>query len=248
MAQTPLDGASYLIRGLSLITKPGIRPFVMIPLAINITVFSLLIWLGIDQFEVLMDRFLPGDESWFSWLRWLLWPLFAIAIVLIVFYTFTVIANLIAAPFNGLLAEKIEQKLGGDLPKQSGGMKQIMKDLVPALLSELRKMSYFLLRAIPLLVLFIIPGINLIAPFLWIAFSAWFLALEYGDYPMANHGLAFKAQHRRLKKARLTSLVFGGSLTLMMMVPVLNFVAMPAAVAGATVFWRERLQGLQDSI
>ena len=246
MAQTPLDGASYLIRGLSLITKPGIRPFVMIPLAINITVFSLLIWLGIDQFEVLMDRFLPDDESWLSWLRWLLWPLFAIAIVLIVFYTFTVIANLIAAPFNGLLAEKVEQKLGGEMPKQSGGMKQIMKDLVPALLSELRKMSYFLLRAIPLLILFIIPGINLIAPFLWIAFSAWFLALEYGDYPMANHGLAFKNQHQRLKKARLTALVFGGSLTLMMMVPVLNFVAMPAAVAGATVFWRERLKSLPD--
>ena len=246
MAQTPLDGASYLIRGLSLITKPGIRPFVMIPLAINITVFSLLIWLGIDQFEVLMDRFLPDDESWLSWLRWLLWPLFAIAIVLIVFYTFTVIANLIAAPFNGLLAEKVEQKLGGELPNQSGGMKQIMKDLVPALLSELRKMSYFLLRAIPLLILFVIPGINLIAPFLWIAFSAWFLALEYGDYPMANHGLAFKVQHRRLKKARLTSLVFGGSLTLMMMVPVLNFVAMPSAVAGATVFWRERLKSLPD--
>ena len=246
MAQTPIDGASYLIRGLGLITKPGIRPFVMIPLAINIIVFSLLIWLGIDQFEVLMDRFLPDDESWLSWLRWLLWPLFAIAIVLIVFYTFTVIANLIAAPFNGLLAEKVEQKLGGELPKQSGGMKQIMKDLVPALLSELRKMSYFLLRAIPLLILFIIPGINLIAPFLWIAFSAWFLALEYGDYPMANHGLAFKAQHRRLKKTRLTALVFGGSLTLMMMVPLLNFVAMPAAVAGATVFWRERLKGLPD--
>ena len=246
MANTPLDGASYLIRGLRMITRPGIRPFVMIPLAVNITVFSLLIWLGIDQFELLMDRFLPGDESWLAWLRWLLWPLFAIAIVLIVFYTFTVIANLIAAPFNGLLAEKVEQRLGGNLPQQPGGLKQVMKDLVPALLSELRKMSYFLLRAIPLLILFIIPGVNLLAPFLWIAFNAWFLALEYGDYPMANHGLAFKAQRARLKKTRLTAMAFGGSLTLMMMVPLLNFVAMPAAVAGATIFWRERLQGMPD--
>ena len=246
MANTPLDGASYLIRGLRMITRPGIRPFVMIPLAVNIAVFSLLIWLGIDQFELLMDRFLPDDESWLAWLRWLLWPLFAIAILLIVFYSFTVIANLIAAPFNGLLAEKVEQRLGGSLPQQTGGFKQVMKDLLPALLSELRKISYFLLRAIPLLILFIIPGINLIAPFLWIAFGAWFLALEYGDYPMANHGLAFKAQRRRLRQTRLTALAFGGSLTLMMMVPLLNFVAMPAAVAGATIFWHERLQGLPE--
>ncbi|MCU7916049.1 MAG: sulfate transporter CysZ [Candidatus Thiodiazotropha sp. (ex Gloverina cf. vestifex)] len=246
MANTPLDGAGYLIRGLSLITKPGLRPFVLIPLTVNIVVFSLLVWLGLDQFEGLMDRFLPSDESWLSWLRWLLWPLFAIALVPIIFYTFTVIANLIAAPFNGLLAEKVEHYLGGDLPQQSSGIKQAMKDIVPALLSELRKMRYFLLRAIPLLILFIIPGINLVAPFLWIAFSAWFLALEYGDFPMANHGLKFKVQHQRLKQSRLTALAFGGSLTLMMMVPLLNFLAMPAAVAGATVFWRERLKGMAD--
>ncbi|MCU7812044.1 MAG: sulfate transporter CysZ [Candidatus Thiodiazotropha sp. (ex Notomyrtea botanica)] len=246
MANTPLDGAGYLIRGLSLITKPGLRPFVLIPLTVNIVVFSLLVWLGLDQFEGLMDRFLPSDESWLSWLRWLLWPLFAIALVLIIFYTFTVIANLIAAPFNGLLAEKVERYLGGDLPQQPGGIKQAMKDIAPALLSELRKMSYFLLRAIPLLILFIIPGINLVAPFLWIAFSAWFLALEYSDFPMANHGLKFKVQHQRLKQSRLTALAFGGSLTLMMMVPLLNFLAMPAAVAGATVFWRERLKDLVE--
>ncbi len=85
-------------------------------------------------------------------------------------------------------------------------------------------MSYFLLRAIPLLILFLIPGLNIAAPFLWLAFSAWFLALEYGDYPMANHGLLFKEQHRRLQQARFTALTFGGGLTLLMMVPILNFV------------------------
>lgn len=241
MANNPLSGAAYLLRGLSLITKPSLRPFVIIPLLVNILVFSLLIWLGIDQFEGLMDRFLPSDESWFAWLRWLLWPLFAITLLLVVFYTFTVIANLIAAPFNGLLAEKVELYLGGDLPEQSGGVKQIVQDLLPSLLSELRKLLYFSIRAIPLLILFLIPVVNLAAPFLWFAFSAWFLALEYGDYPMANHSLLFKEQHQRLKGARYTAMAFGGSLTLLMMVPGLNFVAMPAAVAGATVFWRERL-------
>jgi CysZ protein len=246
MANTPFDGAGYLIRGLGLLNKPGIRPFVLIPLLVNIIVFTLLIWLGIVEFETLLESLLPSDESWFAWLRWLLWPLFAIALVLIVFYSFTVIANLIAAPFNGLLAERVERYLGGDLPQVPGGMKQVMKDLLPALRSELRKMGYFLLRAIPLLILFFIPGLQIAAPFLWIAFSAWFLSLEYGDYPMANHGLTFKAQHQRLKQSRFTALVFGGGLTLMMSIPLLNFVAMPAAVAGATIFWRERLQGLPE--
>ncbi|WP_316368392.1 sulfate transporter CysZ [Candidatus Thiodiazotropha sp. CDECU1] len=246
MVKNPLAGASYLLRGLGLLNKPGLRPFVLIPLTINIIVFSLLIWLGIDQFEQLMDRFLPDDESWLAWLRWLLWPLFAITLLLIIFYTFTVIANLIASPFNGLLAEKVELYLGGELPHQPTGAKQMVKDVVPSLLSELRKLLYFLLRAIPLLILFLIPGINILAPFLWMAFSAWFLAVEYGDYPMANHKLAFKQQHTRLKQARFSSLTFGGGLTLMMMIPILNFVAMPAAVAGATLFWHERLRHIKS--
>ncbi|MCU7919393.1 MAG: sulfate transporter CysZ [Candidatus Thiodiazotropha sp. (ex Epidulcina cf. delphinae)] len=246
MANNPLAGAGYLMRGLGLITRPGLRPFVLIPLVVNILVFSLLIWLGIAQFEQLMDRFLPDEESWLAWLRWLLWPLFAIALLLVIFYTFTVIANLIAAPFNGLLAEKVERYLGGELSKQPTGVKQLVKDVLPSLLSELRKIGYFLLRAIPLLILFLIPVLNIAAPFLWMAFSAWFLALEYGDYPMANHNLAFQEQHRRLKQARLASLGFGGGLTLMMMVPILNFVAMPAAVAGATLLWHERLRKIED--
>ncbi|MCG8098716.1 MAG: sulfate transporter CysZ, partial [Candidatus Thiodiazotropha taylori] len=167
MNSNPVSGAGYLLEGLKLLFKPGIRPFVLIPLLINIVVFSLLVWLGVDQFEQLMDRFLPDDESWLAWLRWLLWPLFAIAIILVVFYTFTVIANLIASPFNGLLAEKVELYLGGNLDDQPGGAKQIMKEVLPSILSELRKLFYFLLRAIPLLLLFLIPVINLAAPFLW---------------------------------------------------------------------------------
>jgi CysZ protein len=218
----------------------------LIPLLINILIFSLLIWLGVDQFEVLMNRFLPADGGWLAWLRWLLWPLFALALVLVVFYTFTVIANLLAAPFNGMLAEQVERYLGGEMPNQSGGFKQIVKDFLPSLASELRKMGYFLLRAIPLLILFLIPGLNIAAPFLWLLFSAWFLALEYGDYPMANHGLSFAEQRQRLRQTRFTALAFGGGLTLLMMVPILNFVAMPAAVAGATVFWKERLA--QESV
>ncbi len=239
MPNNPLAGASYLLRGFSLIMRPGLRHFVLIPLLVNTVIFSLLAWFGISQFQELINWLLP-EESWFAFLRWLLWPLFALTMVLVIVYSFTVLANLIAAPFNSQLAEQVELMLSGLPPQQAGG--SIIKNLVPALKSELGKLGYFLIRAIPLLILFAIPGVNIIAPFLWLLFNAWFLALEYADYPMANNNLDFKTQHTRLKAARLTSLGFGGTTTLLMMVPVLNFLAMPAAVAGATVYWHEQLQ------
>ena len=112
--------------------------------------------------------------------------------------------------------------------------------------SELRKLLYFLLRALPLGLLFLIPGVNIAAPFLWALFSAWMLAIEYVDYPMANHLLHFSEQRRRLRKRRLLSLGFGGSSLLMTMIPLVNFLAMPVSVAGATAMWVHELKGRQQ--
>ena len=232
-----VGGFGYVWEGLRLIMKPELRKFVIIPILINILVFSGLIWLGIDQFEVFMDWMLPAD-SWLDYLRWLLWPLFAIFAVLIVFYAFTAVANLIASPFNALLAEKVEVYLTG---KQPSDTTPLLKSIIPSILAELRKITYFLIRVIPLAILSIIPGVNVAAPILWGLFNAWFLALEYGDFPMGNHGILFADQHKKLKAQRFSSLAFGGGVTLLMMIPVLNFLAMPAAVAGATAMWAKSM-------
>lgn len=240
MKNNPLAGFHHAVSGLRLIFRPGLRRFVIIPMLINILVFSLLVSGGIELFSDLMDRLLPAD-SWLTHLSWLLWPLFALTAVLVVFYTFTAIANLLAAPFNGLLSEKVEMALTGKAIDQGSDWRQLLREFLPSILSELRKLLYFVLRAVPLLLLFLIPGINIAAPFLWLAFNAWYLALEYGDYPMGNHGILFKEQHTRLKRLRLNALGFGAGLLVLMAIPGLNFLAMPAGVAGATVLWRKEL-------
>lgn len=244
MTNNPTTGAAYLLQGLRLLNQPGLRRFVLVPLLVNALVFSLLIWVGFDQFEGLLDWLLP-ESSWLSYLRWVLWPMFAIAAVLVVFFTFTVLANLIAAPFNGLLAEKVEDHLAGALPTQDTDWKTLIADIGPSIASELRKLGYFLVRAIPLLILFVIPGVNLAAPVLWFLFNAWYLSLEYGDFPMGNHALTFPEQLARMRRVRFTALGFGSMLTLLMMIPVLNFLAVPAAVAGATALWVRQLRDIQ---
>ena len=92
--------------GFGLLLKPGIKRFVLIPFVINLGLFSLATKLLSDQLDSWLEQLLPG---WLSWLEWLIWPLFAITMFLIVFNTFTIIANLIAAPFNSLLSARIEE-------------------------------------------------------------------------------------------------------------------------------------------
>jgi uncharacterized protein involved in cysteine biosynthesis len=48
--------------------------------------------------------------DWLQWLNYLLWPVVVISVLLVFGYFFSTIANWIAAPFNGLLAEQLEAR------------------------------------------------------------------------------------------------------------------------------------------
>jgi CysZ protein len=243
MAVNPVSGAGYFLQGTRLIAQPGLRRFVLIPLLINMSVFSLAIWYGVVQFESFLTWMESKIPSWLQWLDWILWPLFVLALVILVFYGFTLVANLFAAPFNSLLAEKVELHLTGRPLNEGGGWKKAMMELVPTLLDELKKLLFALLWAVPFLVFFLIPGINLAAPVLWFLYTAWILTLEYCDYPMGNHGLKFREMRARLRRRRVLGLGFGAATAGLTMIPVLNFIAMPSAVAGATAMWVGELSG-----
>ena len=121
---------------------------------------------------------------------------------------------------------------------QAANLGKIMQDAGLALHSELRKLGYILVRIVPLLLLFLVP---VIGPLLWALFSAWMLAIAYVDYPMGNHGNTFPDQRRVLREQRWMALGFGIAVMAGMAVPVLNFIIMPCAVAGATVMYVEAI-------
>lgn len=236
-------GAGYLFEGFRLIRLPRLRNYVLIPLLINVLMFGGLLYFAVGWIEELINYLLGYLPEFLDWLRYILWPLFAIVSTLAVFYSFSIVANLIGAPFNDLLAAAVERELTGQATADDSDWHTLIKELIPNLLSELRKLWHFVLWAIPLVILFLIPGINLIAPFLWAAFSAWMLAFEYLGYPMANHKLLFNEQRAELRRRRWLSLSFGGATLVGTMIPFVNFLVMPTAVAGATALWVKEMRG-----
>jgi CysZ protein len=234
-----LVGARYLLRGLKLIHRPGLRRYAYLPLILNTLLFAALIWLGATQFDAFINTFLP---PWLEWLRWLLWPLFAVTIAIAVFFIFSLFVNLVSAPFNGLLAEAVEQHLSGEPISPLNPRQGLLREVLFALGMELRKLSYFLGRAVPLLLLSLIPGLNVAAPFLWMTFGAWMLALQYLDYPLGNHGISFSQQRQYLRRHYSLGLGFGSATLLANAIPLVNFLVIPSAVAGATALWVERLK------
>ncbi len=236
-------GVKQLLRGFTLLREPAIRPFVVIPLLVNLVVFSGLVWLAGDRFDALMDALTPQLPDWLAWLAWLAWILFAVLAALLVFYTFTLLANLISAPFNGFLAERVARHLGVENPDPAPKprLQQMLEDIA----QEFRKLGYFLGRAAALALLSValifIPVVNAIVPLLWFLFGAWMLALEYSDFHLANQGYRFAAERQLLRQNLGASMGFGAAAALATLIPFVNFLVMPAAVAGATALWCERL-------
>lgn len=231
IVSSPASSAGCLLRGLNMLGRPGLRHFVWVPLLINLALYSLGAWLGAHYFTAALDWLIP---AWLEWLRWLLWPLFALLLFGIAFFSFTVVANLIAAPFYGLLSKEVLKSLGGSPQREEaqGFAVSVMADLA----SEIRRMAYFIWRALPLLLLSAIPGVNLIATFLWLLFGAWSLALEYLAYPLEAQGMKFERQRQFASENRMETLAFGGAVMLGLGIPVLNILIPPAAVIGATLY------------
>ncbi|UHD15914.1 sulfate transporter CysZ [Thiocapsa bogorovii] len=243
MATNPLSGAGYLLQGIRLITRPGLRRFVVVPLAVNVLIFAAAIALGVRVFEnalATLDARLP---SWLGWLDWVLWPLFVLVLLVVVFNLFALVANLIASPFNSLLAEKVERMLTERPLCEGSTLAGVMSDIVPTLVEELRKLLYALVLGIPFLLLLFVP---IVGQILWFLYIAWVLAVQYSDYPMGNHGMKFREMRRRLGQQRGMSLGFGASAAMLSMVPLVNFVLMPSAVAGATAMWVRELKGASN--
>jgi CysZ protein len=228
-ANNPAVAIGCFLQGIKLLGSKPLRRFVIIPILINIVLYSIAFALGYYYLADVIDHFIP---SWLQWLRWLLWPLFFSCFFSLLFFSFMVLANLLAAPFYGRLSAKTLATITGqtaaiiDLP------------VAKVLWAELKRGLYFVLKAIPLLIISFIPGLNVIAPVLWVLFSAWSMALEYMAYPMENAGLLFSEQKKLLRGMRLGAYSFGGIAALALSIPILNFIVAPAAVVGATLFFQ----------
>lgn len=239
MISNPLTGATYFFKGLTLINTSGIRRYVLVPLLINILLFSAGLWFAISQFEIFITWALSSLPDWLSWLEWIMWPLFALTFYGLVFFCFSIIANIIAAPFNGPLAAAVERNICGN--DKISTNKTFSQEVKESLGNEFIKIKYSLYLMLPLTFLSLISfAFPLIAPavaVLWMVYTVWVLTLEYTDFPMGNHGIAFRHIREKLAEKRFLSLGFGSMVMLMTLIPIINFMVMPVAVAGATLMY-----------
>lgn len=228
---SPIDGISYFLKGADRAFSPGVRPYVILPaLASLIVIGSGLYWAFsyITDLAVYLREALP---AWLEFLNWILEPLLYLMGILLGAWLFGFIATVLGAPFLGELSLRVDTISGPEL--------KWWQQILPTLAREGRKLLYQLPRLFVLIVVSIIPIVNATAPFLWLTYGAWMVAVQFCDYAYENRGLPFTDTLKLLRKYRLAVIGFGACATIGMSIPFLNFAIAPIAVVGATLLMRD---------
>lgn len=218
------------------VTNPSLYKYVAIPFIINVVVFSAAIYWGYDLFANLAGQYFSAQDPWY-------WQILAAVVkftaalitLVVVFFAFTVVGNLIAAPFNDVLSERTERLMTGNHIDEPFSLAQFAKDMWRVMLDEVRKMSIFVVLMVVALLFNFLPGVgSLIYAVLSVGLTLYFLIIEYTGYVFGRKHLGFKDQRKFIAQNRLGALGFAVAVMCMLFIPFVQFLTIPIAVVAAT--------------
>lgn len=182
-----------------------------------------------------------GDwsEPWRGALRALAAAVIVVVTVVVLVLTFTAITLAVGDPFYERIARHTEQRLGDAPPDRH---EPVLAGLLRAAGDGLRLFTGGLLVALLAVALGLIPVVGTIAGVVVSAvLGGRLLAVELTAHAFDARGIGPRDRRRALATDRARTMGFGAATYLLFLVPFAAVVAMPAAVAGATMLARSVL-------
>jgi len=232
----PAAGIRAFTAGFRWVRHPSLRHYTWLPVLVSLGICATGLYFALGYLVDTSDRLIAGLPAWLDWLDVILTPLIYLLGILIGAWLFGFLAVLIASPFLGALSLALERTAFGSAPESTTA---VWTDIGASLVRETRKLLYYLPRLLVVFLVTLIPVINLAAPVIWLLFGAWILAVQFADYPTENRQRPFAETLTRLRANRAAALAFGACATGALAIPFLNFLLIPAAVAGGTLLWHE---------
>ncbi|WP_155360624.1 EI24 domain-containing protein [Acrocarpospora macrocephala] len=235
------DGVGFFLKGLGWCARrPGWWLFGLIPALIAFVLYVVaLIWLATNAGDIAawITPF-ADDWGWRGLFRTLIGILIFVVGLGLSIITFTAVTLAIGEPFYEKLSEKVEEDFGAvpgdDLP--------FWRSLFRSIRDSLMTLVYVLMFTIPLFILGFVPVIGqTIVPVLGALVSGFFLTVELTALAMERRGLHRKDRFAILRNNKGSALGFGVAIFLTFLIPFAAVIAMPGAVAGATLMVRVRL-------
>jgi CysZ protein len=239
-------GFSYPFQaGRFLLQNPGLLKYILVPFLINLAVFSGALYLGLHFFNDFVIHRLPQGDAWYwIFLYYFLWILAALVTAVGVFFSFSVVGNFLASPFNDLLSQRTEEKLAGKRDRGSFSLKIFWHESLQTYKEEGKRMLFFLGGMVLLLFLNLIPWVGtLLYAITSFIFTLFFLDAEFTGFFFSRRHWTFHQQRRYILARKSLMSGFGTAILAILAIPFLQFFCIPVAVVGATSLCLENPEG-----
>lgn len=226
----------FLKEGLSLSFSKECRYFTIIPILINILLLGLGGYFLFNFLDSYINSIINTIPEFLAFIKYILVFFAVISILLGGCYIFSTLATIIASPFYGILAERVEIILTKQKPNDDGFI-DVIKDTPRILKRELQKQLYFIPRVLLLLIVFFIPILNIIFPILWFMLTSWMATIQYTDYAYDNNKTPFSIMKEDLSSHKIPSFIFGVIVCLFITIPIVNILVPACAVCAGTKYY-----------
>lgn len=230
-------GATLPFRALRLILSHGsLLLWSAIPLAIT---FALSIW-GVAWVKA---KLVAIGMAWLanhgyapqSWGLQIAMFFLQVVLFVVAAISFSLVAGVVASPFNDFLAESTERYCRPSLrlPEEAKTIRWKVRavwiDVTKTILVATIQLGLILFGVLG----FWVPGLNLIP--LLLAF--WLFTFQFVSYPQTRRGESFAVSFRFLFRHAFASLGFGAVIGTLFAIPILSALCLPLAVVGGTLLY-----------
>ncbi|BFV56231.1 EI24 domain-containing protein [Kitasatospora sp. CMC57] len=235
-------GLGYLLKGQKWVARHGRWwGFGMIPALITLVGYAAALAALTVWSEDLIDWATPFADDWGSPWQGLLRGAVLVGLlgagVGLSLVTFTAVTLLVGQPFYESLCEQVDETEGGAPPKPDV---PLWRELLVSARDSLSVLVRMLAFGIVLFLCGFIPVVGqTVVPVVALAFSGYFLAVELTAVGLQRRGVPQRERMRQLRARMGLALGFGMPLALLFLVPFVTVLAMPGAVAGATLLARD---------
>ncbi|MDQ6988879.1 MAG: EI24 domain-containing protein [Mariprofundaceae bacterium] len=224
------EGFSTFFTGLSMLFKQqALRQILGRMLLLLLLLMLLLTGATLLLADYLIQLWLPQGDAWYwQLIIWFSWLLAVVLSMLTGMISFTILASAAAAPWLDMLAARTERIMG--LSSEENTAPWLQQSL-QAFAHSMRPLWSLLLWGMLALLLLWIPLLGgFIALTIWTYAGIRFLNFELFDTQASRMGLSFSERKQHFAESPAFWLGFGGTATLLMMLPLFNVLVIPAAV------------------
>ncbi|NJM08053.1 hypothetical protein HC891_20485 [Candidatus Gracilibacteria bacterium] len=251
MLQTPasfVSGLLYPFRALSLINRtPDLWRFVVIPIVINIVVglflYASLFVAGFQAIERLVGNFAFAEV-----VEVVLQALLFVVLLALIGFLLVRFGVVLGSPWYGELSERLESKLSGvQYTPKAVQWHTALRDILRALLYELKKLLLTIVVGLPLLLVNLIPVAGqMVAASGWFVLGVTITCLDFFDPPLERRRYSFRRKLSHVFRMMPASAGFGLACFSLVTIPFINLLAIPLCIAAGTMFYCEQA-GRQQS-